>query len=221
MTPATPPPIPQSDQDDGPLMYWPLDEVRTDVFCPNCDQNLRGLRGRVVSCPECGHRCDIAKLVQLYWDPPLAETPYIKTVLAPASFLFASLLVLTLILVPLRWLRIPHEGWIWSLPMIGSVWGILIVRVWLLIGVVRGSVLVLLGHGLLMALVLLLIAVMSGIVLGLMIWQQYAVLNQLSFWVAVIATAGAMLTAWPAWRCRHLIKRRCIETYMRQAAMRL
>ncbi len=40
-----------------------VNEIQQDLDCPHCEYNLRGLLGDVVSCPECGEICDVAKLV--------------------------------------------------------------------------------------------------------------------------------------------------------------
>ena len=46
-----------------------------DVACPGCEYNLRGLYGPVVSCPECGLTCDVAKLVQQKWEKSWQHAP--------------------------------------------------------------------------------------------------------------------------------------------------
>jgi hypothetical protein len=45
-------------------------ELQQDLPCPQCDYNLRGLRGVVVQCPECGATFDVARLIAQRWRGP-------------------------------------------------------------------------------------------------------------------------------------------------------
>ena len=40
-----------------------IDEIRQDLACPDCQYNLRGLIGAIVSCPECGMTVNVGELV--------------------------------------------------------------------------------------------------------------------------------------------------------------
>ncbi len=52
-----------------------IHDVLLNIFCPNCQYNLRGLIGREVDCPECGHRCNLSELVAVKWDKPWYKVP--------------------------------------------------------------------------------------------------------------------------------------------------
>ncbi len=43
---------------------------RNALTCPSCEYSLRGLEGRLVTCPECGERCDINQLLAGQSPPP-------------------------------------------------------------------------------------------------------------------------------------------------------
>ena len=69
--------LPQSDEPitDDKQINKAIHDVLLNVFCPNCQYNLRGLIGREVECPECGHRCNLAELVKVKWDKPWYKAP--------------------------------------------------------------------------------------------------------------------------------------------------
>ena len=127
-----------NDDLDG-LLYWPLDEVRTDVACPQCDQNLRGLRGRVVSCPECGHRCDIAALIGVRWNYSWLHTPLVSLVLSPASLALGSAILIGLYVAVTHFLYLPAVGWDWAAMGAGVLWIVAMLRVPIVFGDGRGS----------------------------------------------------------------------------------
>lgn len=62
-------------------------EILQDLACPACQYNLRGLRGEVVSCPECGARSDVAKLMQARWQIPWRKAPGYNRLAYPLAWL--------------------------------------------------------------------------------------------------------------------------------------
>lgn len=68
-----------------------IEQVLLNVYCPNCQYNLRGLRGREVQCPECGHTCDITKLVCTKWDKPWYKAPGYDKLCLPFYWIFAGI----------------------------------------------------------------------------------------------------------------------------------
>jgi hypothetical protein len=63
-----------------------IEQVLQDVYCPNCQYNLRGMLGNDVQCPECGEACDIAKLVAIQWTKPWHKAPYFNKLCLPLFF---------------------------------------------------------------------------------------------------------------------------------------
>ena len=65
----------------------------TDLGCPGCGYNLRGLppnagmRGVAVDCPECGLRSDLAELAQRRWDKPWYKAPGFNRMTLPVAWL--------------------------------------------------------------------------------------------------------------------------------------
>ena len=60
-----------------------IETIQQDIACPNCDYNLRGLHGDVVTCPECGQICDIAQIVIRRWDKPWHRAPGLTRLYLP------------------------------------------------------------------------------------------------------------------------------------------
>ena len=52
-----------------------VDEIRQDLACPDCQYNLRGLIGAVISCPECGMTVNVGELVTHQWTRPWHKAP--------------------------------------------------------------------------------------------------------------------------------------------------
>jgi len=51
------------------------DQILNDLACPQCQYNLRGLRGAFVICPECGLGCDVAQMIARQWMGPWYNAP--------------------------------------------------------------------------------------------------------------------------------------------------
>jgi len=61
-----------------------IETIQRDLACPTCEYNLRGLRGAVVECPECGTRCDVAELIARKWTGPWYRAPGLMMLELPA-----------------------------------------------------------------------------------------------------------------------------------------
>ena len=73
-------------------------EIQADLACPQCQYNLRGLRGEIVSCPECGARCDVARLIAARWEKPWYKAPLFNLLALPVAWGIACLLALIVFL---------------------------------------------------------------------------------------------------------------------------
>lgn len=62
-----------------------VEAIREDLACPDCEYNLRGLSGDVVTCPECGRVCDVAALVTARWTGKWYKAPGLNTMLIPTA----------------------------------------------------------------------------------------------------------------------------------------
>ena len=76
-------------------------EILQDLACPVCDYNLRGLRGEVVACPECGASSNVARLMQSRWQMPWRRAPGFNRLAWP----LASLVVAGALLIPVAFKR--------------------------------------------------------------------------------------------------------------------
>ncbi len=65
-------------------------QLKQDLACPQCKYNLRGLAGDVVTCPECGTRCDVTKLLMGRWTGPWFHAPGFSRILLPVAWLLAG-----------------------------------------------------------------------------------------------------------------------------------
>ena len=74
--------------DDAPTLgkgEAAIEELQRDLECPACQYNLRGLRGAVVKCPECGADVDIARLVSRKWTLKWWQAPGVNLLAAPVA----------------------------------------------------------------------------------------------------------------------------------------
>jgi hypothetical protein len=65
----------------------PVEEIRNNVACEKCAYNLRGLRGTIVTCPECGWQCDMATLVTRRWTKSWWKAPGFNALAVPTAWL--------------------------------------------------------------------------------------------------------------------------------------
>lgn len=63
-----------------------VDEIRENLACPGCEYNLRGLRGALVACPECGRLCDVVEMVARRWTQPWFNAPGLSTLFGPVAW---------------------------------------------------------------------------------------------------------------------------------------
>lgn len=59
------------------------ERIRSELTCPQCDYSLRGLHGDVVTCPECGHECNVTAMMTRRWTGPWYNAPGFNTLLGP------------------------------------------------------------------------------------------------------------------------------------------
>lgn len=60
-----------------------LEEIQGDLECPACQYNLRGLRGEVVQCPECGMSVNVAHLIARRWQIAWNKAPGYTKIAGP------------------------------------------------------------------------------------------------------------------------------------------
>ncbi len=191
-----------------------VDEIRHDIACPGCEYNLRGLRGAVITCPECGHRCDIAQLVTRKWTKPWYIAPGLATLQAPAVWL-GTIPLLLMFSVPLLMIdqSVRAVAFSASALLALSVWGWLLSRAWRLFGGPEGLLLSLLQHAILIGYfggMIVSLGAPFGLFASLFLGFQFvAMLNG----AALIAGVSAMVGAYIADR---FTARRCIQRYLRR-----
>ena len=135
----------EHDEDVRKLLYWPIDEVRADVACPQCGHSLRGLKklpgvreNKVVACPECGHRCDVTELLRLHSVELGRRTPYVSLVMSPASVALAAAVCIGLYVLAMHLFNKPPAGWLWMSAGAGVLWLVAMLNVRVQFGSNRG-----------------------------------------------------------------------------------
>jgi hypothetical protein len=181
----------------------PAPEIRRDLACPACQYNLRGLRGSIVTCPECGAACDVVDLVTKRWDDPWYRAPGYNRVMMPAAWTLLSAVTL-LVLWPTASSPGGHVVSLLSAALLlAAVQAALVAGVWRLFNGAIGVVFVLLAHVLLAGYlvgVFGLLASLMGALVGLFegAWAQALVFTVTSCSAAVIVAAcqqGEMMIA--------------------------
>lgn len=182
-----------------------VDGIQRDLACPQCDYNLRGLRGEVVSCPECGAVCDVAKLVSQRWTKPWHQAPGLGTVYLPTAWAVLVVLALLTAFTALGWtgrllvLLIGLGGWCWLM--------------WLaqrLFQTSEGLHLALAGH-------LILTGYLMGVV-GCFAGVLYAVselpTNPLHCVILSPVPVVSLAAVWLCHRAEVMVAKRCIRGYL-------
>ncbi len=191
-----------------------VDEIRQDIACPGCNYNLRGLRGAVINCPECGHRCDIAQLVTRKWTKPWYDAPGLMTLQAPVVWLGTMPLLImgsgALLMLDRALGAVAFSA---SALLVLSVWGWMLSRGWQLFGGPEGLLLALLQHAILIGYIGGMIAAFGGGISLFSNMSQGFGLAALFSGAVLLAGLAAVVAARAGER---FTARRCIERYLRQ-----
>ena len=183
--------------------------IQRDLACPQCEYNLRGLYGAIVSCPECGATCDVAKLVSLRWTKPWYRAPGLGTVSLPAAWS-----VLGLIALPFA-VTLDVSGRAGGLLAWLGVWLWLLWRAWRLFEGAEGVFLALANHALLAG---YLLGVGGFIILVVRTIVTFVVPtighDPLQLFGSVCVLALLVLLAWACRRAERFVAQRCIRRYL-------
>lgn len=192
-----------------------VEALARDVLCPACEYNLRGLRGAVVDCPECGHRCDIAELVTQKWTEPWHKAPGLNRVLLPVVWAVLAPMIAMLLGV-MMW-RTGSGGVVWPLLMLVVIggWLLLMRLAWLLFDSIEGVWLALLAHAVMAG---YLVGVNGGIVSMILLigavvedpWWDVVIQSVLVLMCGVVVVVSRRGERWIAGRCiRRYLTKRC------------
>jgi len=184
----------------------PVNELQQNLECPWCKYNLRGLRGNIVSCPECGETCDVAKLMSLRLTKPWQEAPGTGSVFLPSAWLMIGLLAACAVHLHLRF---GAMGWIGVMLITLVGWVYLMSRAWRVFESAEGIYLAFAGH-----------AVLAGYMFGVpgfLVCVLFAVIGpgdpvfRGGWGVAAVAFA---LLLWQCHRAEAFIGKRCLRRYL-------
>ena len=181
-------------------------DIQRDLECPQCEYNLRGLRGHVVSCPECGETCDVAKLIILRWTTPWYRVPGLSIVFMPTAWVAIGLIVVPLLIFRLHFDETALTGYALIL-LTGWVW--LMSRAWHLFQSAEGIYLALASHVVLAGYILGLVGVLGGVI------RAFTPSGDLLFKVAWALIAVALaLVFWQCRKAEEFIGKRCLRRYL-------
>jgi len=127
-----------------------VDALHMNLECPQCAYNLRGLLGDVVTCPECGLTCDLAKLIANRWTAQWHKAPKLSTLALPTACMVGAFLVwmTVAIIVSLGGSGRPPIEWIGLIVLLMALvpYGLAIRRAFGVFDDLRGVWLALLNH---------------------------------------------------------------------------
>lgn len=192
-----------------------VEQILRDLACPHCEYNLRGLRGPVLDCPECGGRCDVANLVAARWTRPWWAAPGLKTLQWPAVCAFLGLPVAVVIGAPLSFASQSPAPLVIAIGVVAGVWLWLMVRAMRLCGGGRGIALALLAHALIVAYFAGGIGVLSAVMTAAFNFSEGDLLNA-TLGVLWAVACGAVI--WLARRGDRYMGEQCIRRYLRESA---
>jgi membrane protein DedA with SNARE-associated domain len=196
------------------------DAVRDALTCPSCDYLLRGLEGDVVTCPECGTRCDLAKLVATRWTRPWFKAPFLNQLAYPVATVAFTLIGLMAVAIidELDGRRTPTTSWVMGVAvlLVGvGLWLWTMNRTRHRFDGLEGPGLALLAHAVLVAYLFGALLGLSGLLSfigGFIGGGQSAVFIVVG--VVVLAIAAGSITG--AVLGERFMAKRCIRAYLRR-----
>ncbi len=194
-------------------------EIQQDLTCPACEYNLRGLRGAVVQCPECGATCDVAKLITNRWRKPWYRAPKLNVVYTPTAIAVVGLLTCNILAVLVAAAlnggaaRNVGIATIITVLLLLLLWVAAMWRAYRVFDDPKGWVLAVLGHGLLIGYVGGLGMVISGLTMTFAVGGVPGAV----FGLIIAVVGGALI--WVCRRGEKYIAGQCIRRYLeRQSA---
>ncbi|MHC4216961.1 MAG: hypothetical protein ACYSU7_00760 [Planctomycetota bacterium] len=182
--------------------------IREVLCCPQCEYSLRGVRGDVATCPECGTKLDLARLIVSQWSGPWYRAPGFNRVLAPVTWAAISPWgVLLMFAFELAGARTP----VYAMAAGGAVVLVWIGLMWRLKRMIPGGaamLLALLAHGILVGYAAGAVAVIT------LVWRAIVAGSFLVAAPTVAATLPALGLLWACRRGEKYIAQRCIRQHL-------
>ena len=192
--------------------------ITQDIPCPNCEYNLRGLQGDVVSCPECGMTCDRAEIVARRWTLPWYKAPGMSLLNLPVAWLYLGLIAMVLWFNNVGYVSQTQRLLAWSALIIG--WMLLMARAWFVFERSEALLLALLGH-------VVLAAYLLAFIMIPIMWLSLAFVEQartetllgirlpITAWLLILPVVAIVLFL-AARRGERFVAHRCIRQYLRR-----
>lgn len=186
-----------------------VEDIQQDVACPQCEYNLRGLRGSIVGCPECGATVDVARLIARQWTGPWYKVPGLNRLYYPVAWLAVGALLAAPLVPAVMSFGGGEAAFALAAPVYFGGWLVLIQRAHALFNYCgAGITLSLLGH-----------VLFAGYIAGAvgMIWGIVYMFSEPTFYgvltcvISFIAGVGLILAAR---RGERFIGGRCIKRYL-------
>ena len=185
--------------------------IRGELRCPQCDYSLRGLAGNIVTCPECGLLCDIARMVTSRWIGPWWEAPGYTRLVRPvawAVFAAAGCFVASGSIVQSRFDTTVVISMIGVLLAIPIIWMALMWHAHRLFPDGRGLPLALLAHALFAGYLAATIGIAAGLIQ--LVWG----FNPGRLIVAIVILPLMIALFWLCRRGERYIAEQCIRKYV-------
>ncbi len=191
-----------------------IDEIQRDLACPKCEYNLRGLRGAVVDCPECGERCDIVAMVTQRWTKPWYTAPGLTELYAPCSWL----VVMGVFGMPcfLSASQDRFQAMMTTLVFVG-VYGVMMFRAWWVFRSAEGIRLSLLAHAIFAGYLAGVVPILFVIISIAMVALKVSHTPDEWLWpfvIGLILTPAGILLLRLGRRTERKIAERCIRHYL-------
>jgi hypothetical protein len=198
-------------------------EIQDNLACPACEYNLRGLRGDIVQCPECGATCDAAQLIANRWTLPWHRAPKLSIIYVPVALVAFSpfAMIMVLVIVARGYGQSPAAP---VLPLMIGVdaalfvgWCFAMYRAYNVFAGFRGIGLSLISHLLFAAYVVGFGTILSAAITCV---RGIFALNGLMVTISLFAVAISLPLVWLGRRGEKYVARHCIRRHLQlQAAM--
>lgn len=188
-----------------------VNEIQQDLACPKCEYNLRGLRGAVVSCPECGETCDVAKLTSMRWTKPWHKAPGLTDMFLPITWVVFGAMGGAVISSRAGWEALTVFTVVW---LAGWVW--LMWRAWNVFQSAEGVYLALAAHVILVGYLLGVFGLLSGVGGFLISLLDDPMKSNDLLWAAVwsLVVVVSIVCLRQCHRAEAFVGKRCIRRYL-------
>jgi hypothetical protein len=192
-----------------------VERITSNLRCPGCEYDLRGLGGEIVTCPECGTATDVARLVVGRWQGPWYQAPGYSGLVWPVAWLMSC----GLVFMCAGAMMVERIEWAGDWLPLAIMMGVTVLGWLLILSLLRGRMagravpLSLLAHGLTLGYIVGVAGVIWG---GVNLFRMSGIMAAQAL-SAVVAILGGTLF-WACRRCERWIGGVCIRHHLMDQA---